>query len=458
MSIVSVPSIGIGASSVQLIPKTDIARLRPEDGISDYIRVYDCVVYLMYCSKHEKMALTNTKQNKYIWLPFVLLSDNETWEQIARQGVALMIGKKDAETEAKFSKIPNLEINPLHFLRIQLTDRRFFIRYTNFVNIEEIEDFHCCQETESLAWVPVSDILQLENTWGPEILEFTNMLINHKFLIREITSEDVLAIQNEEVHAKLLNDCNITSEIILAVYDEFIESCYPSTYMCFDAFKAFLIRFGYMKNDTRFPWIFNAMSCNKKEASHYNSFLDFNEFLIGLLCMEPNSDNDNSYRLAMIYRYYNVQNNSDMSLREFIALIQELYPNETENRRIRKMVDDIGKKLNQKFDEQTRITFLTFETIVRHKYLKGIGGIFRSPKSIIQQIYANHKNALKGKNLKSEIKSTSTSEPTSKPDHIRGCRKCVRQKYEYALHCVCFDSEGYCVKPLRLYDGLICFF
>ena len=300
----SVGSVGIGYNQVTRNEEDIVARLCPEGGVPHNMQSYDCIVYLMYCSVHDRIAVTNVERTKVVWFPFVAMTENVTWEQASMDGVAMLLGKRDAELDSKLQgKLPKFQMSNLHVLRVQMPFERFFIRIAQFVNIEKSEEFICCESNRNLVWVPASDILndRIENLWGPEVKLFTTMLINpeQKF-IYEYSIENALKFvngdQSQTYQSKLLTSCKMQIDTVMSIYDEFVDHCFPSFFMSLDSFKTFLIKFGYPKNDPRFPWIFNAVGYNRK------GFIDFTEFLIGLVCMEPSTENGEA-RLRMLFRY-----------------------------------------------------------------------------------------------------------------------------------------------------------
>ncbi|OTF71407.1 hypothetical protein BLA29_011672, partial [Euroglyphus maynei] len=190
-------SIGIGTSS-PLTPNkliADIPRLRPEDGaLPDHVSLYDCIVYFMMCPNHDRIAITrlkrgrNSNRDRIIWLPFIVLPDHVTWEQAANDGLIMLFGYKDDEDSLSIaahgghSKLAPMQVTPMQFLRVQMSGDRYYIRYTHFVHMEKQGDYVCCQDIEQsdrssvITWMSMNEIVQNENLWGPEMLNFTEKL------------------------------------------------------------------------------------------------------------------------------------------------------------------------------------------------------------------------------------------------------------------------------------------
>src|SRR5690606_13707269 len=82
---------------------------------------------------------------------------------------------------------------------------------------------------------------------------------------------------------------------MLALYDDYIGHCFASQFMSVDSFRAFLVRYGYAKTDVRFAWLFEAVAFTRR------GYMDFDEFLLGIVCMEPNAEHGEA-RLRLIFR------------------------------------------------------------------------------------------------------------------------------------------------------------
>lgn len=302
----SISSLGIGTRGTKPSDEENFAkRLMPEGEVPSTL-TYDCVVYLIYCSEHDQIAVTNVARTRVVWFPYVAMPEGNTWEQASLDGVTMLIGKKvNVEVEAKLAnrKLPKFQMNHLHFLRVQLPGDRFFTRMAQFVNIEPTPDHGCCEDSRSIVWIPAADILndKVETLWGPEVKLFTTLLINpeQKFIYEFSLDNALLHLSNEMAdtfQANLLKTCKISTEQIVSIYQEYVEHCFPAFYMSLESFKEFLIKFGYSKSDPRFPWLFHSVAYNRR------GYVDFNEFLIGLICMEPSTENYHEGRIRMLFR------------------------------------------------------------------------------------------------------------------------------------------------------------
>ncbi|XP_027193705.1 uncharacterized protein LOC113788451 [Dermatophagoides pteronyssinus] len=515
----SIGSIGIGSSSgisgspgIKLI--LDITRLRPEDGtLPENVSLYDCIVYFMMCPNHDRIAITrlkrgrNNNRDSIIWLPFIVLQDNVTWEQAAQDGLTMLFGYRDDEDSMQIvnggvSKLPPMQVTPMQFLRFQMSGDRYFIRYTHFVHMEKQGDYVCCQDIEQsdrssvITWMTMNEIVQNEYLWGPEMLNFTEKLaeqmttslddtltgsqigggstVNDQLIdlqINEQTLDDVCEILTDKIFGKFLTACKMTNETVIAIYEEYMEHCWPSTLMCMAAFKTFLIRYGYSRSDTSAQeWIFNALDINRL------GYLDFNQILIGIVCLDPNTSNEHSIRLKMIFRFYALEKNDELSFEEFVSLVHDLYPN-LETKKLRQMVEDLEKKIRDLNNivgsgggSAQPITFQIFEQAIRNRILKGTEKLVRSTKSIITlmlQMNKMKKESRSGTMIVRHHKSPPSQSTTgttttsagagagagSKNRNRNGtCNGCRIQKYKFGSHCVCLDTSGRCVKPLRLFD------
>ena len=75
--------IGSGIAPKDVFPRTENLppNLTPEgSGLDSSIKVYDAIVYLIYCPEHDKIAVTNVERARCVWLPFAILPESVTWK------------------------------------------------------------------------------------------------------------------------------------------------------------------------------------------------------------------------------------------------------------------------------------------------------------------------------------------------------------------------------------------
>lgn len=435
----SIDSVGIGADTLK---EDELPRLYPVGAIPPGQSVYDCIVYLMYCSVHDCICVTNVENSKVVWLPFVAMPEGSTWEKASLDGVAMLIGKKDQELDAKLCKLPKYQMVNLHILRVQLPNERFIHRLGQFINIEPSEEFKCCEKTSHLEWIQVSEIInnRVALTWGPELYLFTKMLMppERKMFIFEYSLDNLHNFlgQKGNYQEKLLSK-TLSTEKAMFIYEEYIEHCFPAFYMSVESFKCFLIKYGFPRNDTRFQFLFNSVGYSR------NGYLDFHELITGLVCMEPTTEQDEA-RTRFLFRYFDNNCDNLLSLSECTNLLSILNPQAT-TEQVKEWLGEWRKSLS--FDED-KLSFEGFMKGVQLKLvgLKNLSTVARSPKPIIPQIEAN---VLLRHRIVEEKREERNRNFERRKD--RGvCDGCRSQNYEYGQHFLTVDSAGRCIRSAEM--------
>ncbi|KAH9529213.1 hypothetical protein DERF_003107 [Dermatophagoides farinae] len=464
----SISSAGIGAG-LPIENQSEVAHhrenlppnLTPEGlSVDPNIRIFDSIVYLIYCPEHDRIAVTNVERARCVWFPFVCLNEHQTWMQAARSGVDLIIGRKDAEADAEESakKAPVYSISYLNILRIQLPPEKFITRLAMLVTLKKSphSTFQCCQRSMRINWLRASDILadRIDKIWGPELKNFTRIVIGineRRKLITEFSLENSFYhyfTKENSVEKKLLKASHIKPEHIAEIYENFVEHCYPSFYMSFESFKHYLIKYGFDRNDSRMAFLFRACSL------YDNDFLHFHEVLLGIIAMEPTTKHFTEGRLNFLFKYYDTSNNGFLKLEEFIVMVTDIHKyssntslnEENLKTEIEKAIRCVGMK-----DE--RIAKDNLIKAVLNNSFKNTENLCRSPKPILPQI--------------SRLMQTKTTEKSGSSSSAEGflvanrrskkgtCIKCRDQHYEYCLHCVTFDTVGRCVAPTLISEQWI---
>ena len=308
----SVFSVGIGdplvsttttGTSIAKNATTELPCLIPEGATVVGEPLYNCIVFLIYCPEHDQIAVTNVDRCKCIWLPFVVLPDFTTWDQASHDGVAMLIGRNDAEMDAEEAERtrPLYHMTYLHMLRLQMPSKRHVLRLTRFVRLVKSEHFQCCQNTYRVHWLPFQMVLtnMITKLWGPELPILTSMVISpHPRIITEFTLANALHYFNldESCEQQLLRESKVTPNLIYKIYIDYVEHCYPSFYMCFEAFRAYFIKYGWPRDDAKLAQLYITFRVNQR------SFVDFHEFLVGLVVLEPTCSSHLEVRSYFIFK------------------------------------------------------------------------------------------------------------------------------------------------------------
>lgn len=230
-SIRSVESIGIGASEASCRLKTII----PDGFTNPYDRLYDCVVLLIHCPQHHKVAVVNTRREHIVWAPFIQLRDGLSWAEATLDVIQQTIGRQDAEmNQAEAEKLaPKFELDYLEVTQIQVPSVNYITRVCQLVTLQP-SGFKCCTKGRRLDWVPLSDLAKAGPTsnaahhiyshhWGPELRFWSDKLqkmlaqkdAKPAKIIRDKTVAYALEFYGKEhletaEHKALLGECNLS--------------------------------------------------------------------------------------------------------------------------------------------------------------------------------------------------------------------------------------------------------
>lgn len=430
------------------------AKLLPA-GDAPASHVYDCVVYIFYCQTHDCVALSSTERTRVVWFPFLPLEEGFTYKKAASNGIATFLGRRRSENDQDEAyQVPKYTTQFVHMLHVQLPTDRHFVRLASFVQVEgNNEKFPCCQPTVHLNWVQSYDIIQdqVESLWGPEVKQFLNLLIRPEPIwMEEFSKTDALRLLSPEnaqpYQLKLLSSCKVNQETVQALFEDYIEHCFPATFMCLESLKAYLLKYGFNSKDARFIWICKAMAFKHPGQG----YLDFDEFLLGILCMEPTTEH-NEARMRMLFRYYDIDHDEKLSMEEFVGLMKDLTP-KAKDEEIREMVLKATDSLKIG-STNDKLTFDAFNKAASSGKLsrQGLNQLIRSPKPIIPAVLSNaKKRAL-------SLFSPGNADPSKREVKREGrgiCNGCRAQDVDFCLHTVYLDTAGMCQKPMRIKNGI----
>ncbi|KAH9497142.1 hypothetical protein DERF_013148 [Dermatophagoides farinae] len=352
-------SLSLSSSMIQLPPRCDfVARLTPEgfygDQLPSSLLLYDCIVYVIYCPKHDRIAVTNLKKMGCIWLPFVVLmdnnnnnnnNDNTTWQQASHNGVNILIGRQDPEQDAKEAErlAPKYRMQYLQILQIQLPLKltsktktkmttKTVTRITQFIHLQSNHRKNCCENTMRVNWIALADIRarKIDKIWGPEIYQMVQMLLT---LESSSSSLSTKIIEEIPLSNALAND----HAAIIKIYGNFIKHCYPSTMMSYESFRSYFIKNGdpSLDKDRLLPLFRSFISINNLEQNnhhhhhHYqkqDDFIDFHEFLIGLIAIDPKISDTLMVRLRFIFRYYDYGRKNYLDYMDLVKMFKDIHP------------------------------------------------------------------------------------------------------------------------------------
>ena len=164
----SLESVGIGAAQVDSRYISDGFTM-----IND--RLYDCVVALIYCPQHAKVAVVHTRREHIVWAPFLQLRDGVSWTEGTLDCIQGAIGRQDPESkEADATKeTPKFEISCFEITQIQAPSVNSIFRICQLITLKP-SSFKCCTKNRQIEWVPLAKLVKDHNHpnshhWGPEL-------------------------------------------------------------------------------------------------------------------------------------------------------------------------------------------------------------------------------------------------------------------------------------------------
>lgn len=221
------------------------------------------------------------------------------------------------EAEEAERLAPKYAMSYLNILRIGVGKGRLLHRLTQFVRLEENTGYECCKNTERVFWLPLADVEQattrISKLWGPELKTFTELLVgggqsasaspeSALQLVEEMGSVGrVQQYLEGSWQQTLLKEFQMTESSVHEVFMEFIEHCYPSTYMSMESFRVYFLKYGLALENDRLLRLFTAFSqCLDQRRPNC---VDFHDFITSLLCIEPNCPSKLEGRYRFIFRY-----------------------------------------------------------------------------------------------------------------------------------------------------------
>lgn len=331
-----------------------------------------------------------------------------------------------ADVANQTSSPPPFEKISVHSLtRIQLPNGRFFSRLIYLGSWSA--DVACCQQSNStttnnnLIWAPVSGILNssaskknntdsnqqtvVSRLWGSEVTIYAGILAStskmrsildcsngYRLTLTEVTlDEHVLKyVQRQSKLGPLeaastdgndaaaapspngttlsfiehVSAAKYTEAIVLKLYSDFVQHCYPATSMTLASYRAYAatIKLDVYLSDEKLASAFQASNYKAK------GYLTFNEFLLGLVSLDPGSVH-NRARYSFVFRYYNSAGDGALSRADMSRLLA-----------------DTRTFAQWKMPDETALSLAAFVEEVTTERLKGTSALCRSKRSIVKLI------------------------------------------------------------------------
>ncbi|KAI2795566.1 hypothetical protein BLOT_016651 [Blomia tropicalis] len=427
-------SVGIGpATPGAPILDAQFIKLRPENSSTPQVHTYDCLVFVIICPEHDRVAVTSV-DNEVYWFPFVT-RERRNWNKVVAEGLLGLFELKDADGTVIRSLNFEYKQQPIELFRLQGVNQSWSTRMTTVVNIS-----HCknsCESGNNLIWMSVSDLLaECDNLfWGPEYRRFIE-LIRAQCLSMQVVEHTIEPIMQHfcttnsmELMDSLFSSCDVSTDMLFDLYDDFLVHSYPSYYMNMPSYRIYLKKCGFTPEsiglkgmDERIivQALFNAALRRPKRSTKEN-YLEFVDVAYTLLAMNPDVPNEKP-RAHLLFAFYDRDQDGVLNAEESQCLSKD-------NGRMR---IDPGW------------TFTDFYSAIKHDKLftNKSKNILRLPESIFIRLLAK-KTA-----VKTNTRAASCENQQTQSSRERGlCPQCKIKKFEYGRHCVTIDSMGRCVEP-----------
>lgn len=389
----------------------------------------------------------------------------------ALTGSFIVLSGGDAKKCLELKKSPPYtNVECMHMLRFQLTQTlQFITRLIYHIRLDENhhnEHFKCCHNSDRLEWIDRKDIVEgkVEHCYGPELVEFTARLNSKiELCVSEFSLKEAFIYVPRNppgnLEEELLSSVVITEKDIARLYDDFIDHNFPSFYQSFDSFLDYMTKYGFEKKVKRVENLFNAFNYRK------NGRLSFNEFLLGMACIEPSSVHTR-LRAQFLFRYYDNDKNGQLSEKDVEHILRDIHPNSGQEA-FEKLKQNLFGQLewhtstNAHGEKVKVLSQQSFCKAVSSQQLRGTSRLCRSPIPIFIQIscaiavrkmpHHTDKTALGDVLLNRGYKGKWTiNEPC---EHcviflldllVRAdvCDRCVSHRYELGAHLIKLGSTG----------------
>ncbi|OTF74141.1 hypothetical protein BLA29_002612, partial [Euroglyphus maynei] len=145
-------------------------------------RLYNCAVFFIHCIQHRKIALTKPSLRQAVWMPFMPMPANKSWNEAGLAGLLIVLSNGDMDTFVQLKNRPPFQDRwIIEVAAIQLPQTLELInRITWMIKLDaKLTNFQCCQDNDSLIWVDEKklDSGTLDYMWGPELIDFYRLHI-----------------------------------------------------------------------------------------------------------------------------------------------------------------------------------------------------------------------------------------------------------------------------------------
>ncbi|XP_075680358.1 uncharacterized protein LOC113796051 [Dermatophagoides pteronyssinus] len=455
-------------------------------------RRYSCSVFFIQCIQHRKIALTKPSIRQAVWMPFMPMPMNKSWNEGGLAGLLIVLSNGDMDTFVQLKNRPPFQDRwIIEVAAIQLPQTLELInRITWMIKLDSKSNFKCCQDNDSLIWVDENklDSGTLEYMWGPELIDFYRLHIQSSSSSTSSTttspptmipSPTIGLNNNDDIHKDrsksywcslstttghkssfveysldsafqflprnpprtdeeaMLLSSNLSEKDIERLYSDFLDHCFPSMAMAFHSFRVYMTKYGFQFEDERLTHLFFAFNYNS------NGSITFPELLMGLACIDCHSIH-NEVRAKFVMRYYDVHKRNFLTRDDIRQMITAIHPKLKRDEAEFKLNETL-QAMEPNMTDINRISYKAFVGAVGSHRFRGTSKLCRADRPVFQMI-TNIIFTRRKKRSGHEFKWSSVIEEA----YSGICSNCKEKQSILCNYLLRIDSNGYVESRHRL--------
>ena len=376
-------------------------RLKPINKFPKNQSVFNCMFYLIFCPKHQKIAICDNPdihEELAVLPPFVYVSSDYNQRLKEEEGLSLILSDGDSQLLAKYKEERPFDTNVSNVTRIDL--EQFEIGYTVFWCFARLHSdnpvVQCCRKTSRILWINVEDFQNddLNCSWAvtskaKEFLKIWDRIRIYNLILTDSILQwaRTYRFENEPQNQgqMILKALKVTEKHIDLFLFDFFEHCFPTNVMSFLSFKVYLRKYcEFFVEDKWLKRLFNACA---DFSTIFGSSVKFHSFLIGLSYIDSECPSLRC-RVQFIFRYYDINRDGYLSEEELREMVRDIDTNQSQ-KEIERVVSD-----NMFMNESEKgMTFEEFEEFqMNGNWLEGTHGLCRFDFPILRKILSNLEN------------------------------------------------------------------
>ncbi|KAJ6221023.1 hypothetical protein RDWZM_006835 [Blomia tropicalis] len=305
----------------------------------------DTIGLMIHCGTHRRIALNvlDRHRSNDLWFPILTIQPEWSYEEAINRLIGLVLNVSNNKNEYKQSYHTPQMVNITRLQKpncLEFVTRVLFYTELIIKSSDNGKPCGCSINGQWSKWYSYDEVKSISNLHGPEPLIWCKRLnigktINNdndgvfsrsnEISIRRLT-QMITSTNNQIDNATIINH----DQLILLIYGEYVQHCFPSIYMNQHTFEEYLI---HVRLNTPFE-------ARRKDISHlfrafnangYQNYIDFVDFFTGLFAGDKATSHvgtNGLLRLGYIFRFYrsskeNVLNHEDLHTLAFDLLLLE---------------------------------------------------------------------------------------------------------------------------------------